>query len=347
MATLPSLQISCDINVKPGIFGDITFPKLGLSGSITIPTELSGSVILPGLEVEGDLNWSINGDIVLPSLELNGAIGWGVSGNLTLPLFEMNGEINWNINSSITLPAFQTTGTLCTPAILAGDINLQSFESNGTLYIPVELSGVITLPSFELSASVTRELLTDLWGTRPRNEIYTCTISAGGYDDVALPISSWQARFRTDDAQSYVAVVVPGIDYWEEIFDRAAGTITIAKGWKFLDTNEIFTTDIIVADIDSISNDEGSKSASIGITAYTILTEVPKNVTITEVIYRGVTTAGKNKWRMPLYLDIDSISGDFFIKPGDTITYDGDSITADYISITTNTTQEIMEITST
>lgn len=347
MANLPSLQLTGELLGPISISGSVTLPGLELTGDISTPPEISGNIVLPGFELEGDINWSISGIITLPAFELNGSIGWGISGDISLPSFEASGEINWRISSTINLPAFQTTGDITAKPAIEASINLPSFESTGTLYIPVELSGSITLPSFEVSSTIYRELLSDKWEARPRNEVYTCTISADGYDDIVLPISSWQARFRTDDAQSYVAVVIPGIEYWEEISDRSAGTITIAKGWKFLDTNEEFTIDIIVADIDSISFDEGSRSASIGITAYTTLVETPKSVTITEATYRGVSTQGKNKWKMPLYLDIDSESGDFFIKPGDTVTYDGDSITADYISISIGTSQNVMEVTST
>jgi len=190
-------------------------------------------------------------------------------------------------------------------------------------------------------------LLADLWAARPRVEIYKCLIDADGYDPVYIPISSWQARFRTNEAQSYVAVVCPGIEYADTITDRQNGTITIKKGYRFLDNDEEFLTSIIEADIDSISQDEGSKSAAITIVGYTNLTENPKNVTIEELFYRATNPDGTNRWRTKLWIDIDSEAGDFFIKPGDTITYDGDSITANYISIAVSKILETMEITST
>jgi len=203
------------------------------------------------------------------------------------------------------------------------------------------------LPALTLSSSINRLALSDSWAARPRNEIYTCVIDADGFDPVILPISSWQARFRTDDAESYVAVVVPGIEYSDTITDREDGTITIHKGYKFLDTNEEFLTAIIEADIDSISDDEGPRSASIQITAYTTLTENAKNVTIDEVHFKNTNADGSVRWRTSLWIDIDTANGDFFIKPGDTVTYSGDTITVDYISIAVDVNQESMEISST
>jgi len=203
------------------------------------------------------------------------------------------------------------------------------------------------LPSLTVSSTLNRLPLSDSWAARPRNEIYTCVINADGYDPVTLPISSWQARFRTDDAESYVSIVVPGIEYADIITDRDAGTITIYKGYKFLDTNEEFLTEIIEADIDSVSDGEGPRSASITITAYTTLVESPKSVTIDGLFYRATNPDGTIRWRTKLWIDIDSESGDFFIKPGDTLTYDGDSITVSYIAIAVSNIQEVMEITST
>ena len=310
-----------------------TLPALQATGTL-LYINMTGAIILPALQttvtIAVQIDPEISTPVILPGLQTTIALDYshGLSVPITLPSFQAGAtiDVELSIDASFSLPAFQTTGTL---------------------YIVPEISTLITLPSLGLTGTINRALLADAWAIRPRNEIYSCTLAtAGAGSGVVIPISSWQARFRTDDAQSYVSVVIPGISDWQDVFDRQNGTLTISKGYKFLDNNEEFLTAIITADIESIANDEGPRSAAINITGYTTLVEAPKTVTVEKLYYKAIAMNGTVRWRMPLYLDIDSVSGDFFIKPGDTVEYGAESLIVDYIAFNVSKNQEVMEMTS-
>lgn len=144
--------------------------------------------------------------------------------------------------------------------------------------------------------------------------IYTCILTGDGdgLEDLAIPISSFQASMRDGDP-SYLSCVLPSpADYEEEILDRTNGDIVVKKGYRLADGTEQME-EIARADYESLQIDEGAKSASATISGHkTVSSTAPKEWTVSGVSYYGLQADGKRRVRADL---------DLFLRPGDTCIY--------------------------
>lgn len=169
---------------------------------------------------------------------------------------------------------------------------------------------------------------------------YFCILTGSddGNADLMLPISSFQARRRSGDP-TYLSVVVPTMDYAEEIAARPNGTLQIQQAYER--NGEILQTETIIeAPLDSVNPYEGGANQSISLAGYGIATYYPKEVTLTGVTYRA-TINGKYRYRLARpYI---------FLNPGDTVIFaeDGVSFVIDTMSYFINSVGSTIELEST
>lgn len=168
---------------------------------------------------------------------------------------------------------------------------------------------------------------------------YFCILTgaADGTTDIVLPMSSFQAR-RRSAAPTYLNVVVPTVDYTDEIAARPNGTLKIQQAYER--NGEILQTETIMeATLDSVSPHKGGENQSTVLIGYGTSTFVAKSITLTGVTYRS-TRAGKYHYRLGRpYI---------FLNPGDTVTFsdDGVSFVIDTMSYFINPTTSTIELAS-
>jgi len=140
-------------------------------------------------------------------------------------------------------------------------------------------------------------------------------------EDITIPISNFQHR-QQKNQRSYVSVIVPGIDYYDEISDRSNGKIMVYEDTYIIG---ILANSILIcsADIDDIRTDEGAKSKSISVSGYGALSQVYAEYSLSGHNYRSLTQ-GKLTFRFP--------KPQARVRPGDSVT------------ITTNGLDETIEI---
>jgi len=156
------------------------------------------------------------------------------------------------------------------------------------------------------------------------------------YDAIALPISSFQGRFKSGDP-SYLSCVIPGSDYATAISDRNDPVnppeLSVYMRKTFSDGN-VITEQIMAVDLEDTTIDEGSTSYSITLSGHRTTTYSAKAITLTGASYKNLT-GGKTRYRC---------APDLYLRPGDTVTVNGDTFTADNISIAISVDSQTMEV---
>jgi len=169
---------------------------------------------------------------------------------------------------------------------------------------------------------------------------YLCILTgaADGTTDLTLPLASFQARRRSNDP-TYLSVVIPTVDYADEIAARPNGTLKIQQAYER--NGEILQTETIMeAPLDSVNPYEGGENQSTVLIGYGTSTFVAKSITLTGVTYRA-TVGGKYRYRLARpYI---------FLNPGDTVTFSDDGVTfvIDTMAYFINPTASIIELEST
>ena len=157
--------------------------------------------------------------------------------------------------------------------------------------------------------------------------LYRCYL-----DDLEIPITSFQGRFKSGDP-SFLSVVVPGMDLAAEIAARAGGTLTVYAVKEYRSGHE--TSEILGSVVnDEIRIDEGVTSQSITIDGHRTTTHTPKAVTLSGSEYRA-TYGGATRVRC---------TPDFYLRPGDTVTIDDDTFVVQTITWYVNESGASMEV---
>ena len=164
---------------------------------------------------------------------------------------------------------------------------------------------------------------------------YYCVLTgtADSTTDVTLPMSSFQCRKRQSEP-NYLQVYIPGTDYAADIAARPNGDLRVDMAY-LLDGVEVQRETIIEVDLETVRLDKGAESYTTSLDGHRTTTYGAKNSALTGVAYRSVN-AGK--------VTLRSATVDFFLTPGDTITYSTDSYTAGLVTITVNVEGETMEV---
>lgn len=132
---------------------------------------------------------------------------------------------------------------------------------------------------------------------------YACMLG-----DLTIPITSFQARFKSGDP-SFLSVVVPGLDYADDIVARAGDLLRVYMVKTYKDGN---VTREMLGEVtqDALRLDQGARNQSITLDGYGTYTHEAKAVTLTSPQYKAVY-GGKTRYRC---------APDFTAKPGDTAT---------------------------
>lgn len=267
----------------------------------------------------------------------------------------------------ITPPVLQAT------AHLAGTPRLnQGFMVNPpALAALAGLSGIpgflVSVESFPLSclAGLSSGKVSSFKNTSDYIIAYICRLYPKfGSAFLTLPMSSFQGRFKSGDP-SYLSVVVPGLDFAQEIsnllnsVDRTSylaltnsgnvspgGSLVVATPGivpifpelsvyivkTFSDGNQIMEQ-LMAVTLEKIDTYEGAINQSITLDGHRTKTYTPKIVTLTGASYRN-TTDGELRYRC---------ATDLYLRPGDTVNINGETFTADDISIAISPDLETFE----
>jgi hypothetical protein len=161
---------------------------------------------------------------------------------------------------------------------------------------------------------------------------YTCVLSLAGLADLAIPMSSFQARFKSGDP-SFLSVVTPGMDLALDIADRAGGLLRVYMVKTFSDGNQIREMLGEVTN-DDIRTDEGTENQSVTLDGHKTVTFTPKALALSGPQYRAAYGGGVRYRCTP----------DFYLRPGDTVTINEETFQANVISWAISVESELMEV---
>ena len=147
------------------------------------------------------------------------------------------------------------------------------------------------------------------------------TGAADGLPDVEIPISSFQARKRSD-ANTYLSAVIPDIDYIDTLTNRSNGTMQIKQGYE--KNGVILQKDVIIeAELETLAYDQGGTNQSITVSGYKDQTFTAKAVLLTNATYKSLRN-GKLRFRFA--------EPNIYLNPGDTATIGSDTLIVDTMS---------------
>jgi len=165
---------------------------------------------------------------------------------------------------------------------------------------------------------------------------FTLTGTADGVDDITIPISSFQARYR-DGESTYLSCVIPDISYLDAINLRLNGSMVVKMAYSVKGVIELIE-DIITVDLDTngVRVDEGGNNQSLTLIGHRTESFSSKTVSLQNVSYRRVDSSGK--------ISLRCNTPDIYLRPGDTATYGSDSFVVGLISYTVSVSQQTMEV---
>lgn len=204
-------------------------------------------------------------------------------------------------------------------------------------YLAPSREARISIPNLSLGLAVNPIAITldPLSGIK----IYRLILTGDGdaTTDVELPLANFSGRLR-DAEESYLQAVIPdAYSYADLIADRPNGDIVISSGVRFADGTTQFV-EIARANLESIADDRGSRSASVTLSGHKQSTnQAPKSRDMSGVTYRH-GGSGTKRYRCTL---------DPNLRPGDTAVFPnlGESIIVGTIQYIVDPRREEMELT--
>ena len=162
---------------------------------------------------------------------------------------------------------------------------------------------------------------------------FTLTGAADATTDAEIPIASFQARRRTDNP-TYLSVVVPGVDYLEQINDRSNGEMVIEMAYSIAGEVSV-REELLRVILEDIRPDQGARNRSVSLSGHKTEIFQVQTVTLEKPSYKSVVS-GRLNFRFP-YIDL-------YINPGDTCIVGEDSFRIDYITYMVSATLKVMEM---
>lgn len=163
---------------------------------------------------------------------------------------------------------------------------------------------------------------------------FTLTGDSDSTTDVEISISSFQCRLRSGDP-TYLSIVIPGINYSDEIIARSNGDLVIDMAYK-IDGEISQREEIVRVELEDIRIDQGARNQSVTLSGHKTETFGSKIVTLQDVTYMR-SLNGKLTYR--------TATPDLFLRPGDTVKYNTDEFTVGLISYTVAVNRQQMEVT--
>ena len=121
---------------------------------------------------------------------------------------------------------------------------------------------------------------------------YKLVLSADTFDDLELPMSSWQATVQSD-VQSYLQAVIPGAAaVYSDIIDRQGGTMTVSRCVALGATGETQCQVMASSPLTTIRYDRGATNATATLSGYWTEAESGTyTATLTDVRTLSITSA--------------------------------------------------------
>lgn len=350
-----------DFNILPIILGTDYFVLAEQSDLFIPPLSATGNTIsMPAFSLGMKLETTGNQESVpATNINLSLAIGFGGVSGLYIEPFNLELEISQsNVEQIVPLPELSiglnvdigdaglvqyvtmeqlSMGLSANPGNVSQDVAVSPLE----IGLGSGASPLISIPlqPFEIGLAMDMDGVSS-FETGSAIVRYFCILTgtADGTTDLTLPMASFQARRRSGDP-TYLSVVIPTVDYADEIAARPNGTLKIQQAYE---QNGVIkqTETIMETTLDEVNPDEGGTNQSTTLTGYSTSTYSVKAVTLTGVTYRS-TRAGKYHYRLARpYI---------FLNPGDTVTFsdDGVSFVIDTMSYFINPTTSTIELAST
>jgi len=155
---------------------------------------------------------------------------------------------------------------------------------------------------------------------RAKTRFYlTLTGADDGESDVEIPVSSFQGRFRSGDP-SYMAAVVPGLDYVSHINARPNGELVIEMV-LIVDGVESLREEIARVSFENVRIDEGSTQKTLTLTGHKTETWPAQIVTLEGAGYRYLSEGALRYRALP----------DLYLRPGNTVRAGDDEFIAGYV----------------
>ncbi|MFC1887013.1 hypothetical protein ACFLZM_08145 [Thermodesulfobacteriota bacterium] len=162
---------------------------------------------------------------------------------------------------------------------------------------------------------------------------YSFTLT--GQPNIEIPISSFQARY-SDSGAGFLSVVIPGVDYADEITARAdGGKLQVFKNY-YDSTGAVSKSEMIAeAVLDDLRLDEGTRKKSITLSGHKDTVSGGAAITLS-----GVVDRKENDGLITLVF----AEPDLYLRPGDVLTAGDDVITVDKIRYSVNPSYQSMEV---
>uniref|UniRef100_A0A6M3J4H4 Putative tail fiber protein n=1 Tax=viral metagenome TaxID=1070528 RepID=A0A6M3J4H4_9ZZZZ len=235
------------------------------------------------------------------------------------------------VNDDVSVVAVPFTATLTLNGDIV-DVIIVGVPFTSTLTLDGQHGLGITAPAFQatgtLSEAVAGRVIIDR-----SIAFYEFTLKAAGYAAVQIPIESFQVRRRNGEP-SYVQVVIPGIDYADDITDRAGGEMVLHLVFRE-DGSTVQSEVIARSTLETVDVYEGGRNKSITLIGHKTESFSAKAVDLTRSIYR-TSQAGSLRHR---FVELDP-----YLTPGDTATVGDDTFTVGEVVLTVNARSQTMEL---
>lgn len=170
-----------------------------------------------------------------------------------------------------------------------------------------------------------RTLYEEITETRPViRYFFMLTGAADGQDDVTMPITSFQCRYKHGEP-TFLSVVIPyKDDYVSYINDRPNGELVVTMKLYRPGTQALIASaEIVRVDMENIRTDEGGNSKALTLEGHKTIGYENQTVTLTDCIYK-MNNGGKLMFRFA--------APHIYLRPNDTLVVGSDSITVGMIS---------------
>ena len=245
-------------------------------------------------------------------------------------------------SSSSSLSSSSSSSSLSSSSSSSSLSNSSSSSSLSSSSLSSSSLSVSSSSSISGSKSSSSSFDSSQWETwrdendwRAKKRFYlTLTGAADATTDIEIPISSFQARVKTDNP-SYLSVVIPDLENRAAAVNaRSNGDLIIEMVYE-INGRDVLRQEIVRVDLEEIRTDEGPRSESITLSGHKTHSFTGKNITLAgKANYRAVDQG----W-LRVRAAIDPL-----LKPGDTVTIGSDTFTAGEVILSANARRQIMEM---
>ena len=300
--------------------------QIGISMPEAVVTTIADSSLFVGLPIvtpEIIVTTGGESDLQLNIDSAESVVTTGADSDIQLQLDSPEALVTTSVLSGIFTGVLIITPEMLVTTSAESDLQLQLDSPEAMVTTSGESDIQLQLDSPEIIVTTGASSLINFFETGDAKVRFFLNItgSADGLDDVEIPISSFQARKRSD-ANTYLSAVIPNIDYIDTLTDRSNGTMQIKQGYE--KNGVILQKDIIIeAEMETPAYDQGGTNQSITVSGYKDQTFTAKAVLLTNATYKSLRN-GKLRFRFA--------EPNIYLNPGDTVTVGLDTLIVDTMS---------------